>query len=221
MTQAERSELFDRLAVVGRALASPRRLEILDLLAQGERTVESLAREAGLGVSTTSAHLQILKTAAVVSTRRDGTKIHYGLAGDDVAALYAQLGLVARTRSADVGRALQAYLGTGSVDDVEQLSRRDLADLLRTGQVVVLDVRPAQEFDAGHIRGARSIPFGDLADALDTLPEDGVVAYCRGSHCVMASDAVRLLHDRGRRARRLEGGMLEWRVDGLPVEVTA
>lgn len=217
-----RGELFDRLAVVGKAFASAKRLELIDLLTQGERSVELLAQEAGLATTTASAHLQILKLAHVVTTRRDGTRIFYRLAGEDVATLYSALGAVARHHSAEVERALEAYLGTGALDEVELVSRDELRTRMRQGDVSVIDVRPAEEFAAGHIRGAASVPFGDLLDRLDELDSDvEVVAYCRGAHCVMAHDAVRLLHANGRRARRLEDGMLEWRIAGLPVATGA
>lgn len=218
--------LFDQLAVVGKAFGSAKRLELIDLLSQGERTVEALAREAGLGVSTASAHLQVLKLSNLVSTRREGTRIHYRLAGDDVARLYASMQVVARDHSADVDRALASYLGVGSLGDsdahVEQISRAQLLERLASGDVVLLDVRPEEEYAAGHIPGARSVPFARLEEELAALaPDVEVVAYCRGSYCVLAHDAVRLLRARGRTARRLEEGLLEWRLEGLPVEVGA
>lgn len=223
MDDVDRNELFERVAVVGKAFASAKRLALIDLLAQGERSVESLAAEAELGLTTTSAHLQILKLANVVATRKEGTRVHYRLAGDDVGALYAALGRVARTHSADVERALEGYLGTGGVGDaVDVIDRRELARRMKAGEVEVIDVRPQEEYVAGHIRGARSMPFGDLLDRLDELPSDlDVVAYCRGAHCVMAHDAVRLLHAHDRRALRLEDGMLEWRLARLPVAAGA
>lgn len=221
-SQDRKSELFDQLAVVGKAFASAKRLEIIDLLSQGERTVESLAREAGLGVSTTSAHLQILKLSNLVRTRRDGTRIHYRLAGEDVATLYASMRTVARVHSADVGRALDAYLGISGLGDVEEVSRQELVDRLDAGDVVLLDVRPPEEYDAGHIPGALSVPFGELADRIESIEEDAdIVAYCRGAYCVMAHDAVRLLRAQGRHARRLEDGLLEWRLTGHPIEAEA
>lgn len=224
-----KSALFDHLAVVGKAFGSAKRLELIDLLSQGERTVESLAREAGLGVSTASAHLQVLKLSNIVATRRDGTRIHYRLAGEDVAALYAAMRAVALEHSADVDRALASYLGMGSMGDsdadVEEVSREELLDRLAAGDVVLLDVRPPEEFAAGHIPGARSVPLGRLSEDLSTvteLAEDAdIVAYCRGAYCVLAHDAVRLLRAKGRRARRLEDGLLEWRTQGYPVEVGA
>jgi rhodanese-related sulfurtransferase len=227
--RAEKSELFSRLAVVGKAFASAKRLELIDLLSQGERTVESLAREADLGVSTASAHLQVLKLADLVTTRRDGTRIYYRLAGGDVAAVYAAMRTVARERSADVDRALASYLGVGGLGDgdaeVEEVSREELVRLMDRGEVTVLDVRPAEEYAAAHLPGARSVPLGDLVATEDVTTAFGedeeVVAYCRGAYCVLAHDAVRLLRAQGRRARRLQDGMLEWRVNGLPVEVGA
>ena len=221
MTEVDRHTVFDRLAVVGKAFASATRLELIDLLSQGERTVESLATEAGLQTSTASAHLQVLKLANLVSTRREGTRIHYRLAGEDVAALYASLRTVARAHSADVEAALASYLGIGrhDADQVELVTREDLLDRLSRDEVLLLDVRPAEEFASGHIPQAVSVPFDRIADSLADVPADAeVVAYCRGGWCVMAHDAVRLLQAHGRTARRLEDGMLEWRVAGLPVE---
>jgi rhodanese-related sulfurtransferase/DNA-binding transcriptional ArsR family regulator len=217
-----RQHLFDELAVVGKAFGSSKRLELVELLAQGERTVDGLARTAGMGVSTVSAHLQVLKLANLVQTRREGTKVYYRLAGDDVAALYAAMRHVARDRSADVSRALEAYLNLPGSDEVGLVTRDQLAALLATGEVTLLDVRPQEEFVAGHIPGARSAPLGTLvgeASSLRTAPS--VVTYCRGSFCVMAHDAVRILGGAGIEARRLEDGMLEWRTAGLPVEAGA
>lgn len=160
----------------------------------------------------TSAHLQILKLANVVATRSEGTRIYYRLAGEDVATLYSSLGAVARAHSADVERALATYFGTGSLDDVDQISREELRQRVESGDAVVIDVRPADDYDAGHIPGARSVPFGELLQRLDELDGDAeIVAYCRGAHCVLAHDAVRVLVAKGRRAVRLQDGMLEWR----------
>lgn len=217
-----RAHLFDQLGVVGKAFASPRRLELVDLLAQGERTVDALARAAGMGVTSVSAHLQVLKLAHVVTTRREGTRVHYRLAGDDVAALYDAMRTVARIRSADVGKALDAYLNVPGSEEVGLVTRDELADLLAAGDSVVLDVRPHEEYVAGHIPGARSLPFDELTEAADALRSGGpVIAYCRGAYCVLAHDAVRLLDAAGVAARRLEDGMLEWRTHGGPVETSA
>ncbi len=217
---ALRERVFDELAVVGKAFGSAKRLELVDLLAQGERTVDSLARAAGMGVSTVSAHLQVLKLANLVLTRREGTKVHYRLAGDDVAHLYAAMRAVARDRSADVGRALDAYLNLPGADEVGLVSREELIGLLETRQITLLDVRPTEEYVAGHIPGARSVPVDRLADEAESLRSaPAVVTYCRGSFCVMAHDAVRLLGAEGVAALRLEDGMLEWRTGGHPVAV--
>ncbi|MFD2081630.1 Rhodanese-related sulfurtransferase [Actinopolymorpha cephalotaxi] len=217
-----RAALFDQLAVVGKAFASAKRLELIDLLSQGERTVDSLAREAGLGLSTASAHLQVLKISNLVRTRREGTKIYYSLAGQDVATLYASMQAVAREHSADVDKALDAYLGVSGLGDVEEVTREELLERLAAGDVLLLDVRPPEEYAAGHIPGAVSVPFGEVAERMNTLEVDtDIVAYCRGAYCVLAHDAVRLLRAEGRQARRLQDGLLEWRLRGLPVEAGA
>ena len=211
-----KNALFDQFARVGKALASGKRLELLDLIAQGERTVEALAKSAELGLTTASAHLQTLKQANLVITRREGTKIFYRLAGDDVAALFALLRTVADNRLPDVRTAREAYLG----DDTEAVSREELLDRVRSGRATVIDVRPAEEYAAGHIPGAVSVPLDELADRLAELPADQeIVAYCRGAYCVLSHDAVRLLTTHGRTARRLADGMLEWRLADLPVAV--
>ncbi len=217
-----RTRVFDELAVVGKAFGSAKRLELVELLAQGERTVEALARAADMGVTTVSAHLQVLKLANLVRTRRDGTRVHYRLAGDDVARLYDAMRGVARERSADVGRALEAYLNIPGADEVGLVSRAELSQLLEDASITLIDVRPEEEFLAGHIPGARSTPLASLSAVAAEL-RDGpeVVAYCRGSFCVMAHDAVRLLGAEGIDARRLEDGMLEWRTHRHPVEVGA
>lgn len=211
-----KAALYDRFAEVGKALASPRRLELLDLLAQGERTVDALATVAGLGVTTASAHLQALRRAGLVSTRRAGTRVHYTLAGDDVADLLVRLLGVARQRVAGTEAARTAYLGPDGDDGA--VASADVPDLAGRGDVVVLDVRPLHEFRQGHLPGARSIPVEELAERLDELPEGvTVVAYCRGGYCVFAHDAVRLLRARGIGAVRLAEGMVEWRAAGRPV----
>lgn len=211
-----KNALFDQFARVGKALASGKRLELLDLIAQGERTVDALAKSAELGLTTASAHLQTLKQANLVVTRREGTKIFYRLAGDDVAALFALLRTVADDRLPDVRTAREAYLG----DDTEAVSREELLERVRSGRATVIDVRPAEEYAAGHIPGAVSVPLDELADRLAELPAgQEVVAYCRGAYCVLSHDAVRLLTAQGRIARRLADGMLEWRLAELPVVV--
>ncbi|WP_460795882.1 ArsR/SmtB family transcription factor [Nocardioides pacificus] len=218
-----RGQVFDQLAVVGKAFGSARRLELVELLAQGERTVDALAQAAGMGVSTVSAHLQVLKLANLVQTRREGTRIHYRLAGDDVARLYDAMRTVARERSADVERALQAYLDVPGSGEVDLVTRVELERLIEQEAVEVIDVRPTEEYAAGHIPGARSLPLEALAAAADSLRALSlpVVTYCRGSYCVLAHDAVRLLGAEGVPARRLEDGMLEWRTHGHRVEIGA
>ena len=175
-----------------------------------------------MGVTTVSAHLQVLKLANLVQTRREGTRVYYRLAGDDVAALYEAMLTVARTRSADVERALNAYLGVPDGGEVGLITREELTRLLESGAAEVLDVRPHEEYAAGHIPGARSLPFPELSTALDELRgASTIVTYCRGAYCVLAPDAVRLLGGEGIDALRLEDGMLEWRTHGHPVEVGA
>jgi rhodanese-related sulfurtransferase/DNA-binding transcriptional ArsR family regulator len=212
-----KTALFEQFARVGKALASGKRLELLDLLAQGERDVASLAAAADLGLTTASAHLQTLRQANLVTTRRDGTRICYRLAGRDVADLYAQVREVAQSHLPDVEAARVAYLGG---DGGRPVTRDQLQHLAKTTTITVLDVRPAEEYAAGHIPGALSIPLDELADRLAELPDDGqIVAYCRGAYCVLAHDAVRLLAVHGRTASRLADGMLEWRLADLPVAI--
>lgn len=217
-----RNAVFQELAVVGKAFGSAKRLELVDLLAQGERTVEGLARAADMGLSTVSAHLQVLKLSNLVQTRREGTRIYYRLAGDDVASLYDAMLTIARTRSADVERALNAYLNLPGTGEVGIITRQELTELLDRGDARVLDVRPAEEYAAGHIPGARNLPFDQLSSAVEQLREEPrIIAYCRGAYCVLAHDAIRLLGGEGIQALRLEDGMLEWRTHGHPVEVGA
>ncbi|KES06034.1 ArsR family transcriptional regulator [Streptomyces toyocaensis] len=214
---ATKARLYDAFAASGKALASGKRLELLDLLTQGERTVDALAKAAGLNLTTASAHLQTLKRAGFVTTRREGVRIHYRLAGDDVAQLFALLRKVAEAHQAAVPAARDAYLGE---DTSAELSREELRVRVAAGDVVVLDVRPGEEYRAGHIPGALSIPVDELPERINELPEGTeIVVYCRGEYCVLAHDAVRLLTDRGRRAIRLDDGMLEWRLSELPVDV--
>jgi rhodanese-related sulfurtransferase/DNA-binding transcriptional ArsR family regulator len=210
-----KTALYEQFARVGKALASGKRLELLDLLAQGERDVASLATAADLGMTSASAHLQTLRQANLVTTRRDGTRILYRLAGRDVAGLYARLREVAQSHLPDVEAARVAYLGA---DGGQPVTRDQLQHLAKTTTVTVLDVRPREEYAAGHIPGAVGIPLDELADRLAELPDDGqIVAYCRGAYCVLAHDAVRLLTAHGRTATRLADGMLEWQLADLPV----
>lgn len=212
-----KSALFDTVADVGRALANGKRLELLHLLAQGERSVEALAGAAGLNLTTASAHLQTLKQAGLVATRREGVRIHYSLAGEDVVKLYSILQQVADLRIAGVNVARAAYLGP---DDTAQLTRSELLERVAEGTAAVLDVRPLEEYLAGHIPGALSIPLEELEARLGELPDTTeIVAYCRGVNCVLSREAARVLTARGRKSLRLADGMLEWRLAELPVEV--
>jgi rhodanese-related sulfurtransferase len=213
--RGRKTALFDQFARVGKALGSGKRLELLDLLGQGERDVASLATAAGLGLTTASAHLQTLRQANLVTTRREGTRILYALAGGDVADLYARLRDVAQSHLPDVEAARRAYLGD---DGGRPVTRDELQRLGETTPLTILDVRPREEYAAGHIPGAVSIPLDELDARLAELPDDGqIVAYCRGAYCVLAHDAVRLLRTHGRHATRLADGMLEWRLADLPV----
>ncbi|MEV6206123.1 metalloregulator ArsR/SmtB family transcription factor [Kitasatospora sp. NPDC051914] len=214
-TAGTKAQLYDAFAASGKALASGKRLELLDLLAQGERTVDALAKTAGLNLTTASAHLQALKQAGFVTTRREGVRIHYRLSGEDVGQLLALLRKVAERHQAAVPAALDAYLGE---DGAREVGHEELSARVEAGDLVLLDVRPLEEYLAGHIPGALCIPVDQLAGRIGELPEDTEVAvYCRGEYCVLAYDAVRLLTERGRRAVRLNDGMLEWRLADLPV----
>ena len=214
--RAAKDALFEGLAEVAKALGSGRRAEIVDLLAQGERSVEEVAGELGQSVANTSHHLRALARAGLVTTRRDGTRIHYRLAGDRVAELWAAVRDVATAHVAGLEKLAAAYLGDR--DGIDVIDRKELAARLRDGSVVLLDVRPEPEFAAGHIAGARSVPIGELRQHLKALPAEAeVVAYCRGPYCVYADDAVRELTKRGFKATRLEDGFPEWRRARLPV----
>jgi rhodanese-related sulfurtransferase len=214
--RAAKDALFDAFAEVAKALASGRRAEIVDLLAQGERSVDEIAGEIGQSVANTSHHLRAMARAGVLRTRREGTRILYMLASDRVGELWAALRSVAAEHVAGIERLSEAYLGDRS--RLEAIDRRELAARLEAGDVVVLDVRPTPEFAAGHIPGARSVPITELRQHLRSLPKDvEVVAYCRGPYCVYADDAVRMLRRRGYRARRLEDGFPEWKRADLPV----
>jgi rhodanese-related sulfurtransferase/predicted transcriptional regulator len=214
-TRASKDALFDALASVARALGNGHRAEIVDLLAQGERSVEEIAAEIGQSVANTSHHLRALASTGLLRTRREGTRIIYRLASDRVGELWAALRDVAGQHVAGIEALAQAYLGDRA--GPEAVSRQDLAARVRAGDVVVVDVRPAPEYAAGHIAGARSVPVAELTKHLRALPKDtDVVAYCRGPYCVYADDAVRQLRRRGYRARRLQDGYPEWERAGLP-----
>jgi rhodanese-related sulfurtransferase/biotin operon repressor len=214
--RAAKDALYDGFAVVGRALASGRRAEIVDLLAQGERSVEEIAAELGQSVANTSQHLQQLLRAGLVVTRRDRNRIYYSLASSRVSDLWAAMRDVAAAHVAEMDRLARAYLGDR--DQLETIGRDQLAKRLKARDVVVIDVRPAAEYGAGHIRGALSVPIAELGKRLRDLPKDQrVVAYCRGPYCVYADDAVRVLTKRGYHAARLQDGFPEWAAAGMPV----
>lgn len=215
---AAKGALFDAFASVAAALGSGRRAEIVDVLAQGERSVEEIAGEVGQSVAATSHHLRLLAKSGLARSRKDGNHVFYRLASDRVAELWAAVRDVAAHHVAEVAVLADEYLGER--DAVEQLSAPELRERLEQGRVVVLDVRPEPEYRAGHIEGAVSAPLEELESILPTLPKRReVVAYCRGPYCVYADDAVRLLQARGLRARRLDVGFPEWRRAGLPVEL--
>jgi rhodanese-related sulfurtransferase len=208
--------LFDGFADVAKALANGRRAELIDVLSQGERHVEELADEIGQSVANTSFHLRALAGAGLVVTRRDRNRIYYRLVSDRVIDLWAALRDVAAAHHAELDDLVAAYLGRR--DELDEVSRAELAARIAAGDVVVVDVRPHAEYAAGHIAGARSIPVHRLARELRDLPDDvEVVAYCRGPYCVLADDAVRLLRRTGRPARRLQDGFPEWRRAELPI----
>jgi rhodanese-related sulfurtransferase/DNA-binding transcriptional ArsR family regulator len=215
--RAAKTALFDAFALAAKALASGRRIELLDVLANGERTVEALAGEVGLSVANTSQHLQILRQAGLVSSRRAGTSVHYRLAAPEVFELWRTLRALAASRLAEVERLAAAYLGAR--DQLEPVTREELARRLENGDpVLVLDVRPATEHAAGHLPGAVSIPVEELHRRMAELPRDReIVAYCRGPYCAFAHEAVELLRDEGFAARRLEDGLPEWQAAGLAV----
>src|SRR5215213_10470671 len=207
--RSEKDALFEAIALMGKAFASPRRLELLDLLAQAPRTVDELARASEQSMANTSQHLQALHAAGMVTRTREGTSVRYALAGSEALTVWLALRDASVARLAEVGRAARDYLG----DEVETIDRTELIERLGRGDVVLVDVRPVGEFEAGHIEGAYSIPIAELQDRLGELPADReVVAYCRGPLCAYAHDAVRKLHAAGLLARRLEDGWPEWQL---------
>jgi len=201
--------LFEAIALMGKGFSSPRRLELLDLLAQAPRSVEELAEASGQSVANASQHLQALHGAGLVTREREGTKVRYALAGEEALRLWLALRDASAARLAEVERAARDYLGEG----VESVGREELLRRLADGDVVLVDVRPPEEYAAGHIEGARSVPLAELEQRLAELPPDReIVAYCRGPFCAYAHEAVRQLNDAGRKARRLDDGWPEWRL---------
>ncbi|MFZ5480830.1 MAG: ArsR/SmtB family transcription factor [Myxococcota bacterium] len=212
-----KDRLFERFAAVAKALASPKRIELLELLAQTERTVEWLAQATGMSVANTSQHLQVLRGAQLVDARKEGLYVHYRLASPAVHDVHRALRAVAEERDAEVERLARSFFGDR--EGLEAVAMTDLLARARSGEVVVIDVRPAEEFAAAHVAGARSVPLSALDELAGQLSgEVTVVAYCRGPYCVLADEAVRRLRERGVDARRMDGGLPEWRAAGLPVE---
>lgn len=216
MKRQFKDALFGEFARIGKALASGRRLEVLEVLAQGERTVEELAGETAQSVANASQHLQVLRQAQLVEARRDGNYIRYRLSDERITRLWLSLREVGETRLAEVERLVSTYLKDR--DTLQAIDSKELRRRVKEGTALVLDVRPAVEFEAGHIAGARSIPVGELKKRLRELPKSKtVVAYCRGPYCVYADEAVALLRSRGYKAFRLEQGFPDWKLQGLPV----
>jgi len=220
MDRAFKDALYEQFARIGHALSTPKRLEILDLLGQGERSVEVLAREANLSVPNASQHLRVLRAARLVDSRRNGPYIYYGLADSAVWRLWVALRDLGQLRLTEITELVRSiYHDEGSID---LMNRQTLWRMAQDGEVTILDVRPVAEFESGHIPGATSIPLEELERRLSQIPRDQpVVAYCRGPYCVLAVQAVELLRRHGFSARRLKDGFPEWREDGLPVEATA
>ncbi|MFV1984195.1 MAG: ArsR/SmtB family transcription factor [Thiohalomonadales bacterium] len=210
-------DIFNQFARVGKALGNGNRLELLEFLAQSERSVEQLSKVAGLTLANTSQHLQHLRQAGLVTTRKQGLKVYYKISGIDVMTLLQNLRLVSERHVAEVDRLVNSYLTVK--DSLEPIPREELLSRVRDGLVMVLDVRPAEEYAAGHVPGAVNIPLRELKHRLEELDKNQeIVAYCRGPHCVLAFDAVASLRQQGLKARRMEDGYPEWKTAGLPVE---
>lgn len=212
-----KQDLFYHFARIGKAVSNPNRLELLEILAQGERCVEDMVRQTGLSTANVSQHLQHLRRAGLVLSRKQGLQVFYRLSGDDVVTLIHSMRLVAERHLADVDQLLRDVLDVK--DNLEPVARLDLLQRVKTGRVTVVDVRPEQEYNNGHVAGALNIPLDQLEAQLNQLPkEHEVVAYCRGPHCVLAFEAVQRLRQLGFNARRLQDGFPEWKTAGLPVE---
>jgi len=210
-------DLFTEFARVGKALSNANRLELLEFLAQGRRNVDELAKISGLSVANTSQHLQHLRQAGLVIAQKQGLKVYYKLSGDDVIELTASLRNVAQRHIAEVDRLIHTVLD--AKDELEAIPRTELIERLKLGTVTLIDVRPVEEYEAGHVSGAINIPIDELDKKLDSLPHDKeVIAYCRGPHCVLAFDAVDKMRKSGLKARRMEDGFPEWAHADMPVE---
>jgi len=219
MPQARiKTSLFEEFARLSKALSSGKRIELMDLLCQAERSVETLARMTGMGITNTSQHLQILRAARLVEVRKEGTRSLYGVSDPAVCAFLYEMQRLARTRLGEADRIARDYFDRR--DELEPVGREELLDRVRRKDAIVIDVRPVEEYEAGHLAGAISIPLEELKGRLAEIPRDGeVVAYCRGPFCVLAPEALDILREAGILARRLDGGLPEWRADGHPVEV--
>lgn len=217
--RAFKDAIYEQFSRIGKALANAHRLELLDVLAQGPRSVEALAEETALTVANASQHLQVLRRARLVHRQKEGTYVYYRLAGTDVVRLWQALRTVGEARLADIERIVRDY--RTAPDALEPIGVGVLRERVDRGDVIVLDVRPAEEYRHGHIAGARSIPVDELEARLDELPADAeVVAYCRGPYCVFADEAVETLRAHGIAAHRLDAGFPDWKAAGLPVETT-
>jgi rhodanese-related sulfurtransferase len=215
-----KDSIYEQLARIGKAAASPKRLELLDLLAQGPRTVEVLASQMGQSLANVSQHLQVLRGARLVESQKDGLYVTYRLADDGVGSFLLALRRLAESRLVEIEHVMRGFLEER--EELEPVDREALVKRIRRGEVTLLDVRPAGEFHAGHIPGALSVPTEDLKRRLSSLPKSReVVAYCRGPYCVYAVDAVKVLRARGFKAHRLDEGVLEWRARGLPIEASS
>jgi rhodanese-related sulfurtransferase/DNA-binding transcriptional ArsR family regulator len=212
-----KDKLYAQFAHLGHALASPKRLELLDLLCQSEKTVETLAEHSNMSVANTSRHLQILRAARLVDRRPDGVFVYYRLGGNDVCDFFRNFRRLADRRIAEIDRIVAEYFDPST--QLQPVNRKTLLKQIRAGEVVILDVRPSDEYNAGHLPLAVSIPLAQLRRRLKELPPDGeIVAYCRGPYCVLAQEAVTMLRLKGFKAYRLEDGIAEWRDSGMPVE---
>ncbi len=214
-----KDQMYEQFARIVRAMANPHRLELIDLLAQGERTVEDLAGEASLSIANTSQHLQTLRAAQLVEVRREGLYAFYSLADERVFRVWQAIRDLGEVRLAEIDRIVHTFLANRA--DLEAVGAEDLLRRMQSNGLTVLDVRPREEYRAGHIRGARSVPVSEIESMLGEIPLDHeVIAYCRGPYCVFSDEAVELLKARGYKAKRLEGGLPDWRAAGLPVETS-